>query len=339
MMFKRSDLIISVIIPSFNRASFLRSSLESLLGQTFPKDKFEIIVVDNMSTDDSKEVFDEFSKKASKCGLFVRFIREEQKGLIFTRHTGARAARAPLLAYIDDDCVCSKGWLSAIVKAFRDFNADAVAGKIQIQWDTDPPGWVKEYEAWFGKIDYGPDRRLIRPDETIHGGNFCIRRDKLFQCGGFNPDQVGDYLVGDGETGLVNKMKDRGWKIVWAPDAKVNHCQIVSKNARMNDMRRRHFNQGIASAYVRFRKTNPDRYALPLVRQILRDALLFLTTVARFVYASVHLAYGLKKNRRPTWRFYEFNSMLMLGRLKSNCKFFLDRAARESARRNDWIKE
>ena len=330
------ELEISVIIPSYNRASFLRKNLESLLNQTFPKDKFEIIVVDNMSADNSREVFDEFKQRALACGLAARFINEKQKGLVFTRHTGARSARSPLLAFIDDDCLCSDGWLDAVVKCFRDFDADAVGGKVVVKWDENPPDWMKKYEAYTGTLDWGMDTRLIESNEYIIGGNFCIRRDRLFECGGFNPGQVGEYLIGDCEIGLVRKMQDKGWRIAWAPDALLWHCQTAAKNATEKDISRRHYNNGISSAYGYFRKNNPTN--LVLMIQIIKDKSVIL--LGYLGYFGRNIQYKLNKNKeKPDWRQYTFNRAFLKGRANYNWKLIFDTKLKEVVKRKDWINE
>lgn len=210
---KNDFLTISVIVPTFNRAASLRKALRSILDQEFPKDKYEVIVVDNMSSDNTQEAFNKFEKIASKSGLSTQYLREKRKGLMYTRHAGAKVARSALLGFIDDDCLCSREWLYAIEKAFKKFDADAVGGKVLVKWDGTPPEWVRKYETYSGTLDLGSESRLLSKDEGIIGGNFCIRRDRLFECGGFNPGQLGDYLVGDSETGLVLKMHDRFFKI------------------------------------------------------------------------------------------------------------------------------
>lgn len=332
-------LKISVIIPSFNKATFLKNNLESLLNQTFPKDKFEIIVVDNMSTDNSKEIFDEFKPRALACGLAARFISEKRKGAVFTRHTGVRAVRASLLAFIDDDCLCSESWLDAVVKAFRDFNADAVGGKVLVRWDRKPPDWIKKYEAYTGTLDWSTESRLIRNNEHIIGGNFCIRRDRLFECGGFNPGQVGEYIVGDHEIGLVRKMQDRGWKIVWAPDALVWHCQTVAKNATEKDIIRRRYNSGISGAYWNFRKNNPSR--LSLMIKIIKDKSLIFQLISYFkIYFKSYIKYILNMtNEKQDWRLFKFNKALLNGRANYNWRLIFDNELREFVKREDWINE
>lgn len=329
---------ISVIIPSFNRASFLRNNLESLINQTFPKKKYEIIVVDNMSTDNSKEVFDAFKHRALAYGLDARFITEKQKGLVPTRHTGSRAAHAPLLAFIDDDCLCSEGWLDAVVKAFRDFNADAVGGKVVVQWNKKPPDWVKKYEAYTGTLDLGHEPRLIESNEHIVGGNFSIRRDRLFECGGFNPGQVGEYLVGDSEIGLVRKMQDRGWKIVWAPDALVWHCQTVAKNATKEDLCRRYYNNGIVSAYQHFNRKNPAILNLALI--IIWDIMLMTQIKAylRIVRSILKNKIG-KKVEMIDWRRPKFEKVRLKARIRYNWGLIFDNRLREFATKKDWINE
>jgi glycosyltransferase involved in cell wall biosynthesis len=98
---------VSVVVPTCEGAETLRTTVEALRGQTVPDDRYEIIVVDDASTDDSAQI-------AEAAG--ARVIRQSvNRGAGAARNAGARAARAPLVAFIDDDCTAEPHWLAELI--------------------------------------------------------------------------------------------------------------------------------------------------------------------------------------------------------------------------------
>lgn len=244
----------SVIIPTLNRASLLQKVLLALNTQSLPASEFEIVVVDNGSTDNTDKIVGEFQKTSRAP---VVFYRESRRGLHWARHAGAVTAKGEILAYIDDDAIPEKDWLEELGKAYSHFQADSAGGKINIQWDREPPAWIIPYEPFLGRLDHGSEWRLLSNTEFINGGNFSILRNRLFEIGGFNPDQVNQRLIGDGETGLCLKIHKLGWKMAWVPDAVVRHMQFVDRNGTLQDIKRRFWNNGVCKAYAYYRTFKP----------------------------------------------------------------------------------
>lgn len=252
---------ISVIIPTFNRCEMLASALRSVDHQTFPSEQYEIIVVDNGSTDGTVQLVKHINHDNNKP---IRYVYEARQGLHWARHAGAVVARGKILAYIDDDVVTDPNWLEELYKAYIFFDADCAGGKINIKWDRQPPKWVIPYEPCLGQLDYGSDSRILNSNEFINGGNFTILRRRLFEIGGFNPDQVNDRLIGDGETGLCRKIHKLGWKMVWVPKAIVSHIQFVDKNGTLEDIKRRFWNNGVGKAYDYNKSHKPSSFILSI---------------------------------------------------------------------------
>ncbi|NVN97987.1 MAG: glycosyltransferase family 2 protein [Geobacteraceae bacterium] len=238
---------ISVIIPTFNRAEQLMVALDSLARQDYDKSRFEILVVDNNSSDRTEGAVCRF--RDEHPDISVRYIFEPRKGLVYARHAGAKSASFEILVFTDDDAILTESWLSEINDVFQ-LNNDiaAVAGKILIRWDEPPPGWVLPYEHLLGRLDYG-DQVRVEKGLFINGGNFSIKKTVLKEVGGFNPDQIGAWLIGDGETGLCRKLHTHGYLIGWAPAALMEHFQIVRKNATFKDIKRRYINNGRSVPY------------------------------------------------------------------------------------------
>lgn len=241
---------ISLILPTYNRVNILRTSLGYIARQDYPPDDFEIIVVDNNSTDDTRSVVEDF--KIHHPQLFINYVFEKQQGLVYARHTGARSAKYDILSYIDDDGFLNPGWLREVARVFQaNDQVAAVAGKIVIKWDSPPPDWIYQYEWLLGKLDYGGDI-LIRLGLYINGGSFSIKKKVLFELGGFDADQVGEWLIGSGEDELNEKLWRCNYLTAYTPNAVMEHYQLVEKNATEKDIRRRYRNLGVGIPYKIF---------------------------------------------------------------------------------------
>jgi glycosyltransferase involved in cell wall biosynthesis len=258
---------ISVIVPTFNRASMLRNCIESLLRQTLDSTLYEVIIVDNNSRDATRETTHEY------VGLQrsnIRYVHEPQQGLQYARNTGAKAAQTAILAYTDDDAICDERWLEALLRTYDDEEIGCAGGKIIVKWDKEPPAWVLPYSDFLGQLDettHGSAFRILQPGEYIWGGNCSIRKSLLFELGGFNMDQVGEALTGDSEVGLWIKAHKKGIKIAWVPDAIVWHMQTVDKNASLPDMKRRFRNWGVVNTSMAYKENPRDGFRL-LVRSV-----------------------------------------------------------------------
>ena len=318
--------MISVIIPTLNRCQILASALASVRTQSFPADEYEIIVVDNGSTDGTKELIERLNQDGGKP---ICYVYEAQPGLHWARHAGARAAQGAVLAFTDDDAIAHPDWLKELARAYTELSADCAGGKILIEWDREPPAWVIPYEGVLGRLDHGPEMRLLEPGQYINGGNFSIKRERLFEIGGFNPDQIGDYLVGDGETGLVRKIHQAGWRMAWVPDALIWHRQTVEKNATLADMRRRFANNGICSAYAYYRQTRCRRHHL-----LGRAA----GTALRALYWRLR-ALKHRYARDVAYYQYELTTAHYWGQSRYYLRLAFDAGLRELALREDWIND
>ena len=118
------SLSISVVIVTLNRAESLRDTLMSIIRQSRPSD--EVIVVDNSSTDNTKEVVLNFKNK-----LNIKYVCERQKGIPYARNAGVRNVTKDIIAFIDDDCVADKNWLKYLEIPFiKDPHIGIVGGEV-----------------------------------------------------------------------------------------------------------------------------------------------------------------------------------------------------------------
>lgn len=319
------DLKISVIIPTYNRANYLNKLLERLSDQSIDKNTYEVIVVDNNSIDNTKKIVNKYMKSNK---IFIQYIFEKRQGLHFSRHTGAKVSNSEILAYIDDDAICNENWLEELLKIYVDESIGCAGGKIIIRWDKKVPSWVIPYEGVLGRLDYGQKSRILNHDEYINGANFSIRKKVLFDVGGFNPDQIGDHLIGDGETGLCKKLYKKSIKIAWIPNAIVWHIQIVSKNATKIDIKRRFINNGIADAYAFYKEKKYGKFNL-LINS-------FKSLANSFRYKLYSLLQRIIKN--DNWYRYEMSSVYCLSKAIYQLRIIFNRKLRKMVLEENWIK-
>ena len=117
-------MFISVIIPTYNRAGYLRQSLKSLVSQNFSKDKFEVIVVDDGGQDNLAAVIGDFSGK-----LDLKYFKEKHLNVCHARNVGIKNARGDILVFFDDDAVADSHWLESISRIMEKENVVVGRGK------------------------------------------------------------------------------------------------------------------------------------------------------------------------------------------------------------------
>src|SRR5438034_6680027 len=124
--------LLCVAVPTRNRAALLRDCLASLVNQNFPADRYEIIVVDDGSTDGTAAVVRQF--QAVKQSPTVRYVLPEGRGLNAARNAGLQAARGDPIAFVDDDIEAPPSWLRAVVDGVdRHPEAHCLGGAIRLR--------------------------------------------------------------------------------------------------------------------------------------------------------------------------------------------------------------
>ena len=252
----------SIIVPTVNRAESLNLGLESFVRQDYANDRFEILVVDNGSTDNTRSVVE--SAMTQNPGHRIRYIFEPVPGLLSGRHRGAQDARADILVFVDDDIEAFPGWLSSILETFSDPSVHLVGGPCVPKFETEPPQWMSNFWLNTGHriecsalslIYMGENLCRMDPDH-VWGLNYAIRKKTLYEAGGFHPDCIPSelqYFQGDGESGLSLKIKKRGYGAVYAPGAKVIH-HIPRNRLTVSYFEKRFFYQGVCASYTQIRE-------------------------------------------------------------------------------------
>ena len=175
----------TVLITTYNRAAHLLDTLRDLARQT-TSDQWELIVVDNNSTDATRVVVEE---EARTFPAPLRYLFEGVQGKPAALNTGIRASRGKTISFIDDDMRAEPDWLTRTGEAFERFGCDYVGGKVLPIWQGERPTWLSTTPSrqWgvIGIADYSPvpipfgARRLPPP----MGGNMACRRDAFERAG------------------------------------------------------------------------------------------------------------------------------------------------------------
>jgi glycosyltransferase involved in cell wall biosynthesis len=238
---------ISAVVCTLNRAPYLAKAVESLVNQTYPKECYEIIVVDNGSTDNTREIVEQFSESAT-----IRYILEPVRGLSQARNTGWRAASGEYVAYLDDDAIACPAWLKKMMEAFEIVKPApaSVGGKVVPMWESERPAWLGDKMLGvYAIVDWGDRARFLQPSSPEHhvGCNVAYTRHVLQECGGFNINlgRKGKNLLSNDEH-LIRKFIDsHGLGIYYDPEILVQHL-VPKERLNRRFMLRRYFWQGIS---------------------------------------------------------------------------------------------
>jgi len=186
---------LSVVICTYNRPELLRLALETLLRQRPMGLTYEVVVVDNNSTPETRAVVDELAQSDSR----LRYVRETRQGNAYARNTGVTSARAPIVAFLDDDVTVRDNWLEIIPHAFRETNAGFVGGKVLPRWEEPPPSWLDSANwAPIAALDYGDSPFAITSENPLCllTANIAFKKEMFSQHGEFSPavQRTGDSI-------------------------------------------------------------------------------------------------------------------------------------------------
>lgn len=196
---------VSVIIPVYNDALRIVKAIEALQGQSFPADRYEVIVVDNGSTDATKEVVAKYP---------VRLFEEtETQSPYAARNKGISEAQGEVLAFTDSDCVPQPNWIEAGVAALESSGVGLVGGHIRFR--LSPRASCAEY---YDAICNVRMKENIESRGVCYTGNLFVRKEVVADIGAFP-----QYLRSGGDVYFTSRASAAGYKIVFATDAVVEY--------------------------------------------------------------------------------------------------------------------
>ncbi|HVF40958.1 MAG TPA: glycosyltransferase, partial [Gemmatimonadaceae bacterium] len=316
---------VSVIIPTYNRSWRLKAAVESFLAQDYPRDRYEIILSDNDSTDDTRDVI---ATLASELEI-VRGIHERRRGAHFARNTAARAANGDVLYFTDDDMIASPDLLRTIVTGFElDPKVAVVTGRVVPRWETEPPRWILEYcqNALLSLNDLGDATIVSDTDPGVFSCHEAIRRDVFFHAGGFNPDTNAGEFTGDNETGLNIKVRALGYRFAYVGLARIQHV-IPASRMTQEYLNSRFADQGYCDSYTAYREG-------PLARTRLVRRVMGHTVLAGISTAKAAARRALNDSR---WRMDLARVFYYRNRARYDTRLIRHDKWRQFVMRSNWI--
>ncbi len=202
---------VTVVVPTYNREKLLRNLLDSLFRQSYPANKFEIIVVDDGSKDGTREMVETYRKGANRN---LKYFYQQNKGPAGARNTGIRNSSGSLIIFIDDDCVASGNWLQEMVKGYDNPGIAGVGGLIKA---IVTKSIISEYCSYIGVME----KPIMQGDivKYLVGANSSFRKEYLDIAGWFNEA----IPLGGEDLDISFRLKQAGYSLKFNPEAVIYH--------------------------------------------------------------------------------------------------------------------
>ena len=223
----------SVIIPTFNSAQLLAETLDAIAGRSRLSHPWEVIVVDNNSTDGTRHLV---ADRAAAFPVPLRYVFESAQGRSHALNAGIRASRATALAFTDADVVVDASWLPAAVGPLLSGAADYTGGPVRPIWGAACPEWLPmdRTDLWgtVAILDYGPEPFIFEDRRRVPlGANMAIHRTLLDRIGLFDGrlGRSGTKLLGQEVPEFLGRARSAGARGLYVPDMAVNHHVHASR--------------------------------------------------------------------------------------------------------------
>lgn len=303
--------MITATISTYNRERYLPQVLDSLKRQTLSKELFEIVLVDNNSPGNTKEIADQFISDNPE--LEVRYYLETNQGLSHGRNRGIKEGKRKYITFIDDDAFLAEDYLEKIVNYFEmDPDVGAIGSKIHLHYEDLKPDWENKYlNSLLGYFDMGDVYRPFPKSDYPRGSNMSFRMDVFEKVGLFNVElgRKGKNLSGSEEKDMFMRIYAEGdIKVIYVPDAMVYHCVPLERTTK-DFIKKQAFGTG-SSERVRVKN---EGFGATLKRYFMEVVKWGGSVVLFFVYALK----GQVAKGRMIMRFRWWVSQALLGWRKS----------------------
>jgi glycosyltransferase involved in cell wall biosynthesis len=218
--------MLSLIVCTYNRDKYLYGTLQCIAENGFPVEAYEIILVNNMSTDNTEAECQRFQKDYP--GVDFHYFVETHQGLSFARNRGIEESRGDTLVFLDDDSYIQKGYLENLQKQLEAHpDAAAFGGKIDPIFESgEAPKWLSKWNySWVSAIDLGKQVCPFKGKAFPIGANMGIKKAMLSKIGVFNTElgRSKKNLMGGEEKDLFERIRQQGGNIYYFPDVVVQH--------------------------------------------------------------------------------------------------------------------
>jgi glycosyltransferase AglI len=250
---KLNDLpFVSVIVPVYNDENGIQLTLRSLEKQNYPTDQWEVIVIDNNSTDQSKVKAFLFQDKIST----LKVVSEARRSSYAARNKGIELAKGDILAFIDSDMTVGTDWITKGVGDIKNQDADYVGCRVDIYLKFNPP------TVWeiFNQRTGFPIKEYMEKGGFAGAGNLFVRKEVIQRLGAFDA-----RLISSGDLEFGNRVKDGGFKMYYSDHNIMHHPARSSMSSLLKKTIR------LARGFVDLRYLFPERYGSLKLEPILRS--------------------------------------------------------------------
>ncbi len=218
--------LFSVVICTYNRAKYLEQTLSSVVSQDYSSDKFEIVIVDNNSPDQTGAV--SFAFRDQYKNHSIRYFKELQQGISYGRNRGVSEALGEYIVFLDDDETVEPAFLQNLEDFYTEYkDASLTAGPVIPIYETTPPDWLSPFTMRLitGAYYKGKDIKIVGPKDYPGTGHATFRRNLFLKYGGFNTDlgRKGSSLLGAEDKDFFFRLIQNGVKCYYVPGAAIYH--------------------------------------------------------------------------------------------------------------------
>jgi GT2 family glycosyltransferase len=238
---------IEIVVCTYNKAALLDHVLGALASQTASRDRWTCLVVNNNCTDETEDVV---QRHAQSGGIpRLRSIREPMQGLTAARLCGVKKTTAKWIAYVDDDCLLEPNWIDrALQFVAQQPDAGAFGGKVILDWEVEPPEYVRSYGYSYAEQDHGDSESRVA---FLAGAGLTVNRGALVESGWTNApllaDRMGDELVSGGDVEIVLRIAGIGRELWYVGSCALRH-RIPRQRTTLPYLREINRNLGISQA-------------------------------------------------------------------------------------------
>ena len=225
-----SEIAVSIVVASYNRAELLDETLLSLEQELMSDQSIgpvHVVMVNNNSSDRTHEVMAGY---AGRNDLW-EVINEFKQGLSYARNAGVQHSRGRFVAFLDDDVELEKGWLSALIQQFDDPSVAVVGGRVVAFGQAMLPDWLPREYGYLVSV-FDPSDKIVEV-KSVLGASFVVRKAALKSETPFNVNlgRKGRKLLGGEEVELFDRIRRDGGRVIYTPFSTVQH-KIADKVTR-----------------------------------------------------------------------------------------------------------
>ena len=229
---------VSVIVPVYNDPNGIRECLKALGSQTYPKDLFEVLVVDNGSTDHTRDIIKQFDVEL--------LVEDEIQGSYAARNLGIESAKGEVLAFTDADCIPDPEWVANGIRTLMEQSADLVGGRVVFEFSNEK----SPAERFDASVNMRNDKSVR--DGMAKTANVFVRVSVVDDIGPFP-----NHFISGGDVQWTRKATNAGYRLVYGENAIVRH-----PSRSLNDLLKKQYRVGKGQIQVWSLEDQPTLWIL-----------------------------------------------------------------------------